>query len=70
MSFWRIFWPNANRQNENSCKKSALMVIRFGLQRHLVLKREFGIVSDGNAYAMHGNAYACDKGRDRREKLS
>ena len=41
------FWPNANRQNENSCKKSALMGIRFGLQRHLVLKREFDIVSDG-----------------------
>ena len=34
------FWPNAKKKNGNSYKKSALMGIRFGLQRHFLLKRE------------------------------
>ena len=41
------FWPNAKKQNGDSYKKSALMGIRFGLQRHFLLKREFDIISDG-----------------------
>ena len=41
------FWPNAKKQNEDSYKKSALMGIRFGLQRHFLLKRELDIISDG-----------------------
>ena len=41
------FWPNANKQNGDSHKKSALMGILFGLQRHFLLKREFDIISDG-----------------------
>ncbi|KAK2549950.1 hypothetical protein P5673_029555, partial [Acropora cervicornis] len=41
------FWPNAKKQNGDSYKKSALMGIRFGLQRHFLLKREFDILSDG-----------------------
>ncbi|KAK2558587.1 hypothetical protein P5673_018764, partial [Acropora cervicornis] len=39
------FWPNAKKQNGDSYKKSALMGIRFGLQRHFLLKREFDILS-------------------------
>ena len=35
------FWPNAKKQNGDSYKKSALMGIRSGLQRHFLLKREF-----------------------------
>ena len=41
------FWPKAKKQNGDSYKKSALMGIRFGLQRHFLLKREFDIISDG-----------------------
>lgn len=41
------FWPNAKKLNGDSYKKSALMGIRFGLQRHFLLKREFDILSDG-----------------------
>ena len=41
------FWPNAKKQNGDSYKKSALMGIRFGLQRHFLLKRELDIISDG-----------------------
>ena len=41
------FWPNAKKQNGDSYKKSALMGIRFGLQRHFLLKTEFDILSDG-----------------------
>ena len=41
------FWPNAKKQNGDSYKKSALMGIRFGLQRYFLLKREFDIISDG-----------------------
>ena len=37
------FRPNAKKQNGESYKKSALMGIRFGLQRHFLLKREFDI---------------------------
>ena len=40
------FWPNAKKQNGDSYKKSALMGIPFGLQRHFLLKRELDI-SDG-----------------------
>ena len=40
-------WPNGKKQNGDSYKKSALMGIRFGLQRHFLLKREFDIISDG-----------------------
>ena len=40
------FWPNAKKQNGDRYKKSALMGIRFGLQRHFLLKREFDIISD------------------------
>ena len=41
------FWPNAKKQNGDSYKKSALMGIRFGFQRHFLLKRELDIISDG-----------------------
>ena len=41
------FWPNAKKQNGDSYKKSALMGIRFGPQRHFLLKREFDILSNG-----------------------
>ena len=41
------FWPNAKKQNGDSYKKSALTGIRFGLQRHFLLKRELDIISDG-----------------------
>ena len=41
------FWPNAKKQNGDSYKKSALMGIQFGLQRHFLLKREFDVISDG-----------------------
>ena len=48
MNFWRISaGPNAKKQNGDSYKKSALMGIRFGVQRHFLLKREFDILSDG-----------------------
>ena len=32
------FTPNAKKQNADSYKKSALMGIQFGLQRHFLLK--------------------------------
>ena len=41
------FWPSAKKQNGDSYKKSALVGIRFGLQRHFLLKREFDIISGG-----------------------
>ena len=41
------FWQNAMKQNGDSNKNSALMGIRFGLQRHFLLKREFDMISDG-----------------------
>ena len=41
------FWPNVKKQNGDSYKKCALMGIRFSLQRHFLLKREFDIISDG-----------------------
>ena len=41
------FWQNAKKQNGDSNKNSALMGIRFGLQRHFLLKREFDMISDG-----------------------
>ena len=47
MNFWRISGRTAKKQNGDSYKKSALMGIRFGLQRHFLLKREFDILSDG-----------------------
>ena len=41
------FCSIAKKQNGDSYKKSALMGIRFGLQRHFLLKRKFDIISDG-----------------------
>ena len=41
------FWPNVKKQNGDSYKKCALMGIRFSLERHFILKREFDIISDG-----------------------
>ena len=41
------FSSNAKKQNGDSYKRSALMGIRFGLQRHFPLKRQFHIISDG-----------------------
>ncbi|KAK2557443.1 hypothetical protein P5673_020169 [Acropora cervicornis] len=40
------FYPNARKKSGGHYKKSALSSIRFGLQRHFMLKREFNIISD------------------------
>ena len=40
------FYPNARKKTGGHYKKSALSSIRFGLQRHFMLKREFNIISD------------------------
>ena len=36
---------NAKKQNGDSYQKPALMEVRFGLQRHFLLKREFDIIN-------------------------
>ena len=41
------FWPNARKKNGDNYKKTALMGLRFGLQRHFLLKRDFDIINDG-----------------------
>ena len=41
------FWPNARKKNGENYKKTALMGLRFGLQRHFLLKRDFDIINDG-----------------------
>jgi len=40
------FYPNAREKTGGHYKKSAFSSIRFGLQRHFMLKREFNIISD------------------------
>ena len=40
------FYPNARKKRRGHFKKWALSSIRFGLQRHFMLKREFNIISD------------------------
>ena len=40
------FYPNARKKTGGHYKKSALSSIRFGLQRHFMLKRQFNIISD------------------------
>ena len=47
MNFWRISGPTQRKRSETATRKSALMGIRFGLQRHFLLKGEFDIISDG-----------------------
>ena len=44
------FWPNAEKQTGDCYRKSALVGIRFGLQRHFLLKREFRIITDGELF--------------------
>ena len=46
MNFWRISGQTQRNRTETATK-SALMGIRFGLQRHFLRKREFDILSDG-----------------------
>ena len=40
------FYTNARKKTGGHYKKSVLSSIRFGLQRHFMLKREFNIISD------------------------
>ena len=40
------FYLNARKKSGGHYKKSALSSIRFGLQRHFMLTREFNIISD------------------------
>ena len=40
------FYANARKKNGEHYKKSALMSLRFGLQRHFMSKREFNIIAD------------------------
>ena len=44
------FWPNARKKNGENYKKTALMGLRFGLQRHFLLKRDFDIINDGEFF--------------------
>ena len=41
-----LFYPNARKQDGQNYKKTALMGLRFGLQRHFLLKRNFNIIGD------------------------
>ena len=41
------FWPNARKKNGDNYKKTALMGLGFGLQRHFLLNRDFDIINDG-----------------------
>ncbi|CAB4045568.1 Hypothetical predicted protein, partial [Paramuricea clavata] len=40
------FFPNARKKNGENYKKSALMGLRFGLQRHFLLKKNVDIIGD------------------------
>ena len=40
------FYPNVREKNGENYKKSALMGLRFGLQRHFLLKKNVNIISD------------------------
>ena len=40
------FYPNARKKNGENYKKSALMGLRFGLQRHFLLKKNVDIIGD------------------------
>ena len=40
------FYPNARKKNGENYKKSALMGLRFGLQRHFLLKKNINIIGD------------------------
>ena len=41
------FWPNARKKNGDNYKNTACMGLRFGLQKHFLLKRDFNIINDG-----------------------
>ena len=40
------FYPNARKKNGENYKKSALMALRSGLQRHFLFKKNINIISD------------------------
>ena len=41
------FWPKVREKNGDSYKKTALIGLRFRLQRHFLLKRDFDIINVG-----------------------
>ena len=44
------FWPKVRKKNGDNYKKTALMGLRFSLQRHFLLKRDFDIINVGEFF--------------------
>ena len=45
--FLTNFWPKVRKKNGDNYNKTTLMGLRFGLQRHFLLKRDFDIINVG-----------------------